>query len=97
MERGGALRVMWEDMVRMEEVNDATILHNLRCRFQNGDIYTNIGRILVSINPFDWDTSEQFFNSDWVKTFQNMKSEEPVTYVPPGVVCLCLSNVGLWP
>ena len=65
----------------MDEVNEATILHNLRCRFQNGDIYTNIGRILVSINPFDWETSEVFFNSEWVSTFQFSDPDDPVTYV----------------
>lgn len=36
-----------EDMVKMDEVNEATILYNLRERFKNDDIYTNIGTILV--------------------------------------------------
>jgi len=40
------------DMVRMGDVNEATILHNLRMRFMEDIIYTNIGTILVSINPF---------------------------------------------
>ena len=70
-------------MVRMEEVNEATILHNLKQRFLNGDIYTNIGRIVVSINPFDWETSEIFFNSEWVSTFQNSNPDEPITYAAP--------------
>lgn len=39
-------------MVRMGDVNEATILHNLRMRFAEDLIYTNIGSILVSINPF---------------------------------------------
>ena len=81
MERTASLRVSWEDMVKMEEVNEATILHNLKYRFQNGDIYTNIGRILVSLNPFDWETSEVYFNSDWVSTFQNSTPDEPVRCV----------------
>jgi hypothetical protein len=48
------LRVGFEDMVRMTDVNEATILHNLRIRFMQDEIYTNIGTILVSINPFKW-------------------------------------------
>ena len=41
-------------MVRMGDVNEATILHNLRARFVEDTVYTNIGTILVSINPFAW-------------------------------------------
>jgi myosin heavy subunit len=41
-------------MVRMGDVNEATILHNLRARFVEDVVYTNIGSILVSINPFTW-------------------------------------------
>jgi hypothetical protein len=32
-----------DDMVRMGDVNEATILHNLRMRFVEDQIYTNIG------------------------------------------------------
>jgi myosin heavy subunit len=44
----------YDDMVKMEEVNDATILHNLKLRFLSDMVYTNIGTILVSVNPFKW-------------------------------------------
>lgn len=46
------LKESFEDMVRMTDVNEATILHNLRMRFIEDYIYTNIGTILVSVNPF---------------------------------------------
>ena len=48
------LKETFADMVKMGDVNEATILHNLRSRFATDDIYTNIGTILVSINPFKW-------------------------------------------
>jgi hypothetical protein len=38
----------------MDEVNEASILHNLRTRFSNELIYTSVGDILVAINPFQW-------------------------------------------
>jgi hypothetical protein len=41
--RPSSLKVSFEDMVKMEDVNDATILHNLRMRFLDDQIYTNIG------------------------------------------------------
>lgn len=43
-----------DDMVKMQDVNEATILHNLYLRFKEDLIYTNIGTILVSVNPFKW-------------------------------------------
>jgi myosin heavy subunit len=42
----------YPDMVRMSDVNEATILRNLRTRFYKDLIYTNIGSILVALNPF---------------------------------------------
>lgn len=41
--RPGLLRTSFDDMVKMEDVNEATILHNLRLRFLEDQIYTNIG------------------------------------------------------
>eukprot|EP00924_Labyrinthula_sp_SR-Ha-C_P015036 augustus_masked-scaffold_9-processed-gene-6.5-mRNA-1 protein AED:0.07 eAED:0.07 QI:0/-1/0/1/-1/1/1/0/1819 len=40
------------DMVGFKELHEFSILHNLRLRFANNDIYTSIGRILTSVNPF---------------------------------------------
>ena len=41
-----------QNMVALKQLNDASILHNLRLRFQQDEIYTNNGTILVSLNPF---------------------------------------------
>jgi hypothetical protein len=76
--RPSSLKILWEDMVKMEDVNNATILYNLRERFLCGDIYTNVGRILISINPFDWNTSEVFFTNEWATTFKEAPIDEPV-------------------
>lgn len=37
------LLLTFTDMVRMGDVNEATVLHNLRMRFAEDLIYTNIG------------------------------------------------------
>ena len=41
-----------EDMVKLGDLKEASILHNLRQRFSHDDIYTKIGTILVAVNPF---------------------------------------------
>lgn len=40
------------NMVSLKQLNNGSILHNLRLRFFNDEIYTAIGTILVSVNPF---------------------------------------------
>ena len=44
------------DLVQMEDVNEATILCCLRSRFHRDAHMTNLGTILVTINPFKWVT-----------------------------------------
>ena len=41
-----------DNMVELKELNEASILHNLRLQFAQDKIYTNVGTILVSVNPF---------------------------------------------
>eukprot|EP01094_Clydonella_sp_ATCC50884_P015120 TRINITY_DN2569_c0_g1_i1.p1 TRINITY_DN2569_c0_g1~~TRINITY_DN2569_c0_g1_i1.p1 ORF type:complete len:1924 (-),score=743.67 TRINITY_DN2569_c0_g1_i1:162-5840(-) len=41
-----------EDLVLVDNMNEGLIIHNLRERFKRNQIYTNIGTILVSVNPF---------------------------------------------
>jgi myosin heavy subunit len=53
----GDLKQGCEDMTEMAEINEATILHNLRLRHASDDIYTNIGSILISVNPFKFTNS----------------------------------------
>lgn len=43
------------DMIKIKMLNEASLLHNLKLRYfkePRMDIYTNIGAILVAINPF---------------------------------------------
>ncbi|XP_034151053.1 unconventional myosin-XV [Esox lucius] len=41
-----------EDMTQLEELHEGTVLFNLKKRFEREIIYTFIGRILVSVNPY---------------------------------------------
>jgi myosin heavy subunit len=41
-----------ENMVRFKHLREPSILHNLRERFAQDEIYTSVGDILVAVNPF---------------------------------------------
>mmetsp|Transcript_15930 Transcript_15930/g.18606 ORF Transcript_15930/g.18606 Transcript_15930/m.18606 type:complete len:1766 (-) Transcript_15930:467-5764(-) len=41
-----------DDMVGLKQLDEPALLHNLRLRYEKDEIYTNIGSILVSVNPF---------------------------------------------
>ena len=40
------------DLVNISDLNEMSILHNLRIRFKCDNIYTRISSILISVNPF---------------------------------------------
>ena len=39
------------DMVLLDKITEDAILKNLNMRFDDGDIYTYIGNVVVSVNP----------------------------------------------
>ncbi|XP_048464709.1 unconventional myosin-X-like [Rhincodon typus] len=41
-----------EDMATLAELHEGAIMHNLHIRFKQDNIYTYIGSILVSVNPY---------------------------------------------
>lgn len=41
-----------ENMVKINDLNEAAVLHDLRLRFKKDVIYTYVSSILVSVNPF---------------------------------------------
>lgn len=46
------LRRLEKDLVMLDVMNRPLIIHNLRNRYKNNEIYTNVGTILVSCNPY---------------------------------------------
>jgi myosin heavy subunit len=49
---GNHLQLNVTNLVQLEELSEGSILYHLRKRFYNNQIYTFVGSILVSINPF---------------------------------------------
>ena len=40
------------NLINLNDLNENAILHNLRIRFKESIIYTNVSSILISVNPF---------------------------------------------
>jgi myosin-1 len=40
------------DLTLLDEVDEEKIMGNLKDRFMNGKIYTSVGEVIVSINPY---------------------------------------------
>jgi len=47
-----SLKRIVSDLTLLDDINAQLILHNLKKRFHKGEIYTNVGNILISINPY---------------------------------------------
>lgn len=59
----GEKKPAWKDVMNQSGLDDMTLLskltneqisQNLKERFDNGIIYTNIGDVLISMNPYQW-------------------------------------------
>ncbi|KAI4903676.1 hypothetical protein NFI96_030952 [Prochilodus magdalenae] len=58
----------FDDLCNLPDLNEDTILENLRNRFQKKKIYTYAGSILVAINPFKF---LPIYNPKYVKMYEN--------------------------
>ena len=63
----GIERKTYADMVKLESVNIPSILHNVRERFKEDLFMTNIGDILVLVNPYKW--IDSYYTMDVVAKF----------------------------
>uniref|UniRef100_A0A3P8VL15 Myosin IXA n=1 Tax=Cynoglossus semilaevis TaxID=244447 RepID=A0A3P8VL15_CYNSE len=56
------------DLCRLQELNERSLLDNLRSRFRQEKIYTYVGSILIVINPFKF---LPIYNPKYVKMYDN--------------------------
>ncbi|KFG37005.1 myosin G, partial [Toxoplasma gondii GAB2-2007-GAL-DOM2] len=48
------------------DVSEASVLHTVRLRYQRDEIYTNVGHIVLALNPFKY---LQLYGPDFVRTY----------------------------
>ncbi|XP_050523766.1 unconventional myosin-IXAa-like isoform X2 [Daktulosphaira vitifoliae] len=60
----------YPDLCQLPDLNEQTLLDNLRARFIAGHIYTYVGSILIAVNPFKF---HPIYNPKYVKLYQNRR------------------------
>ncbi len=60
----------YPDLCNLPDLNEKTLLCNLKSRFRNGNIYTYVGSILIAVNPFKF---YPIYNPKYVKMYQNRR------------------------
>ncbi|KAK0080281.1 hypothetical protein PV325_000172 [Microctonus aethiopoides] len=60
----------YPDLCQLPDLNEQTLLDNLRARFLAGNIYTYVGSILIAVNPFKF---YPIYNPKYVKLYQNRR------------------------
>uniref|UniRef100_A0A4W3I242 Myosin IXAa n=1 Tax=Callorhinchus milii TaxID=7868 RepID=A0A4W3I242_CALMI len=58
----------YDDLCNLPDLNEKTLLDNLRNRFKQEKIYTYVGTILIAINPFKF---LPIYNPKYVKMYDN--------------------------
>ena len=71
----------YPDLCQLPDLNEDTLLENLKSRFNGGHIYTYVGSILIAVNPFKF---HPIYNPKYVKLYQNRRREE----LPPHIFAI---------
>jgi myosin heavy subunit len=82
----------FEDMVNMEFLNEAELLHNVKMRFEKNKIFTYVGPTLLAINPYM--QIKELFNEQLLNYYQEQanlphfvtKDHNPHIYAVAGAV-----------
>ncbi|KAG8445369.1 hypothetical protein GDO86_010234 [Hymenochirus boettgeri] len=78
-----------EDMIRLGELNEAGIVHNLHIRYKANCIYTYTGAILVAVNPYE---ELPLYDTEQIQRYRKRRLGE----LPPHIFALaetCYFNI----
>ncbi|XP_070212949.1 unconventional myosin-IXb-like [Littorina saxatilis] len=71
----------YQDLCNLPDLNEQTLLQNLKARFNSSKIYTYVGSILIAVNPFKF---FPIYNPKYVKMYQNKRLGE----LPPHIFAI---------
>lgn len=67
-----------DDMAELTHLNEASVVHNLRTRYQSDLIYTYSGLFLVTVNPY---CPLPIYSNEYVKTYKGRSRDETQPHV----------------
>jgi myosin V len=71
-----------DNLVDLDELSEGAILHHVRKRFNNKQIYTHVGAILVAVNPFE---RLNIYGESDVKRAANVVNTYPHVFITASV------------
>ena len=60
-----------DDILMVSEFSEKSLIHSLRTRYGRDDIYTLVGPILISINPYKW--FKDLYDDNTMAQYHNRK------------------------
>ncbi|KAH9258940.1 hypothetical protein BASA81_002560 [Batrachochytrium salamandrivorans] len=81
------------NLVNLKTINDAAILHNIRMRFRGDQVFTYVGDILISVNPYKF---LPLFTPDVIERYKTLGSrdEPPHVYAVADKAWRSIANAG---
>lgn len=68
-----------DDMTSLLYLEEENVTHNLKIRYQQKKVYTNVGSILLAINPYEW--IENLYNESKLNSYiSDPPSTQPHVY-----------------
>ena len=74
-----------DDILNLSDYSESSLTHTLRVRYAKNTIYTSVGPILVSINPYKW--IKKLTDEDVMKQYEGTGGK-----VRSGVVSACVGR-----
>ena len=68
-----------DDILQLHNFSEKSLIHTLRVRYQRDDIYTWVGPILISINPYKW--FKDLYSEDIMTKYHDKETCEPHLFI----------------
>jgi len=84
-----SLNFLEDDLIALDPVNHATILHNIKQRYLEDEIYTWVGagrRVLLSVNPYQELSNK--YNDDLQLFHKTTRADKPDKWISPHVYAI---------
>ncbi|KAK8950857.1 hypothetical protein KSP39_PZI003308 [Platanthera zijinensis] len=66
-----------EDLINLSYLNEPSLLHSLKCRYTDDNIYTKAGPVLVAVNPFK---KVHLYGNDFLEAYSHRRLGAPHIY-----------------